>query len=241
MDCWHIMPHITDLQQCRTHAATPARWASLRYLLMEDDRWGGSHTCMQGGGEPPRSSGASSMMQGRPPVSVSPSERRPPPPPPAEPPPIAHAENAAVESALTLMMTSGLAGEPKSRATVASVGTPSGDVGSAHAQQLRKASSREGLLTFQLIHCCCFTGKKASDYPSHTRDRPSKTWNECCRVPTGCSPFTGMLKRTLLRFLALLALLAVAGAALAAWSLLVPSASVTAPTLRSPAQMPAAP
>ena len=85
---------------------------------------------MAGGGDAEQSSGASSKMHGRPPVIVSPSDRRPPQPLEL---PMAHAENAAVESALTFMMTSGLGGEPNSSATVASVGTPSGELGSALA------------------------------------------------------------------------------------------------------------
>jgi hypothetical protein len=88
------------------------------------------NTCMAGGGEAAQSSGASSRMLGRPPVRVSPRERLPLPDRPLEP--MAHAEKAAVESALTFMMTSGLEGDPKSSATVASVGTPSGERGSAH-------------------------------------------------------------------------------------------------------------
>ncbi len=85
--------------------------------------------CVAGGGEAAQSSGASSRMLGRPPVRVSPRERRPPPDSALDP--MAHAEKAAVESAFTLMITSGLDGDPKSSATVASVGTPSGEVGSA--------------------------------------------------------------------------------------------------------------
>lgn len=94
---------------------------------------------MAGGGDAEQSSGASSRMHGRPPVIVSPNDRRPPQP--AEPPPMAHAENAAVESALTLMMTSGLGGEPKSSATVASVGTPSGELVSARSGSVCRSLS----------------------------------------------------------------------------------------------------
>ena len=78
------------------------------------------------------------MMLGSPcmrlPVMVSPRDMRGARPPP---PPMAQAENAAVESALTLMITSGLAGEARSSCVVTSVGTPSGDMGSAKAQEIR--------------------------------------------------------------------------------------------------------
>jgi hypothetical protein len=50
---------------------------------------------------------------------------------------MAQAAKAAVESALTLMITSGLGGDARSSCMVASVGTPSGDVGSAHAAPCR--------------------------------------------------------------------------------------------------------
>ncbi len=45
--------------------------------------------------------------------------------------PMAHAEKAAVLSALMLMMTSGLCGTPAPQWAVASAATPSGDAGSA--------------------------------------------------------------------------------------------------------------
>lgn len=47
------------------------------------------------------------------------------------PVPMAHAEKAAVLSALTLMITSGLSGGAAPQCTVASAATPSGDAGSA--------------------------------------------------------------------------------------------------------------
>ena len=51
------------------------------------------------------------------------------------PVPMAQAEKAAVLSALTLMMTSGLPGAAAPQCTVASAATPSGDAGSRAAQE----------------------------------------------------------------------------------------------------------
>ena len=53
----------------------------------------------------------------------------------AGPVPMAQAEKAAVLSALTLMMTSGLPGAAAPQCTVASAATPSGDAGSGAAQE----------------------------------------------------------------------------------------------------------
>ena len=54
----------------------------------------------------------------------------------AGPVPMAQAEKAAVLSALTLMMTSGLPGCPAApQCTVASAATPSGDAGSRAARE----------------------------------------------------------------------------------------------------------
>ena len=52
----------------------------------------------------------------------------------AGPVPMAHAEKAAVLSALTLMMTSGLSGAAAPQCAVASAATPSGDADSGAAQ-----------------------------------------------------------------------------------------------------------
>lgn len=49
--------------------------------------------------------------------------------------PMAQAENAAVLSALTLMMTSGLCGTAAPQCSVASAATPSGDAGSAQGHK----------------------------------------------------------------------------------------------------------
>ena len=53
----------------------------------------------------------------------------------AGPVPMAQAEKAAVLSALTLMMTSGLPGAAAPQCTVASAATPSGDAGSRAARE----------------------------------------------------------------------------------------------------------
>ena len=129
----------------------------------------------------------------------------------AAPVPMAQAEKAAVLSALTLMMTSGLPGAAAPQCTVASAATPSGDAGSGTAQEAsvigekpswrmqtrpptQPLSAAQGRQGWSLLP---ITGKTApAEY------KQAQCMQGGAAAGTLRSPSDGMLKRTDLRFLA---------------------------------------